>query len=130
MHRPIKDQGGSQIGAPKGDTSPYGQQVEMFWHLLDQGKYSNMTFVFASHDHLLYVDPAPSNPIGPFTGSVPNKGKPTFIVTGGAGAPLSACKNGTGKPGAFFHYLIVTVNGPNVTVNVVPLYGTTLCGSS
>ena len=129
MHRPIKDNGGSQIGAPKGDTSPYGQQVEAFRHLLDKGKYSNMTFVFASHDHLLYVDPAPSNATGPFTGSVPNKGKPTFIVTGGAGAPLSGCKGGTGKPGAFFHYLTVTVNGPNVTVNVVPLYGTTLCGS-
>lgn len=129
MHRPIKDKGDSQIGAPKGDTSPYGQQVQAFRHLLDQGKYSNMTFVFASHDHLLYVDPAPSNPNGPFTGSVPNKGAPVFIVTGGAGAPLSGCKKGKGKAGAFYHYLTVTVNGPNVTVNVVPLYGTTPCGS-
>jgi hypothetical protein len=129
MHRPIKDTGGSQIGAPKGDTSPYGQQVQAFRHLLDQGKYSNMTFVFASHDHLLYVDPAPSKPNGPFTGSVPNKGAPVFIVTGGAGAPLSGCKNGKGKAGAYYHYLTVTVNGSNVTVNVVPLYGTTPCGS-
>ncbi len=130
MHRPIKDKGGSQIGAPKGDTSDYGTQVEAFRHLLDQGKYPKMTFVFASHDHLLYVDPAQSNPTGPFTGSSPDKGKPVFIVTGGAGAPLSGCKNGKGgKPGAFFHYLTVTVNGPSVTVNVVPLYGTALCGS-
>ncbi|HEX7677777.1 MAG TPA: metallophosphoesterase [Thermoanaerobaculia bacterium] len=129
MHRPIKDKGGSQIGAPKGDTSPYGQQVQAFRHLLDQGTYSKMTFVFASHDHLLYIDPAPSNPNGPFTGSVPNKGKPVFIVTGGAGAPLSGCKNGKGKAGAYYHYLTVTVNGSNVTVNVVPLYGTTPCGS-
>jgi hypothetical protein len=130
MHRPIKDKGGSQIGAPKGDTSDYGTQVEAFRKVLDSTKYPKMTFVFASHDHLLYVDPAPSNPTGPFTGSSPNKGKPVFIVTGGAGAPLSGCKNGTGgKPGAFFHYLTVTVNGSSVTVNVVPLYGTTLCGS-
>jgi hypothetical protein len=130
MHRPIKDKGGSQIGAPKGDTSDYGTQVEAFRKLLDSTKYPKMTFVFASHDHLLYVDPASSNPTGPFTGSSPNKGKPVFIVTGGAGAPLSGCKNGTGgKPGAFFHYLTVTVNGSSVTVNVVPLYGTTLCGS-
>lgn len=130
MHRPIKDKGGSQIGAPKGDTSDYGTQVEAFRKLLDQGKYPKITFVFASHDHLLYVDPAPSNPTGPFTGSSPDKGKPVFIVTGGAGAPLSGCKNGKGgKPGAFFHYLTVTVNGASVTVNVVPLYGTTLCGS-
>jgi hypothetical protein len=130
MHRPIKDKGGSQIGAPKGTTSPYATQVQAFRHLLDQGKYSNMTFVFASHDHLLYVDPAPSKPNGPFTGSVPNKGEPVFIVTGGAGAPLSGCKKGgTGKPGAFYHYLSVTVNGSSVTVNVVPLYGTTPCGT-
>ncbi len=130
MHRPIKDKGGSQIGAPKGDTSDYGTQVETFRKLLDSAKYPKMTFIFASHDHLLYVDPAPSNPTGPFTGSAPNKGKPVFIVTGGAGAPLSGCKNGKGgKPGAFFHYLTVTVNGPSVTVNVVPLYGTALCGS-
>jgi len=129
MHRPIKDKGGSQIGGSKSDTSPYNQQVEAFRHLLDKGTYSNMTFVFASHDHLLYVDPEPSSLNGPFTGSVPNKGKPVFIVTGGAGAPLSGCKNGKGKAGAFFHYLSVTVNGSNVTVNVVPLYGMTPCGS-
>ncbi len=30
MHRPIKDKGGSQIGAAKGDTSPYATQVEAF----------------------------------------------------------------------------------------------------
>jgi len=130
MHRPIKDKGDSQIGAPKGTTTPYATQVQAFRHLLDQGKYSNMTFVFASHDHLLYVDPAQSNPNGPFTGNVPNKGAPVFIVTGGAGAPLSGCKkSGTGKPGSYFHYLSVTVNGSSVTVNVVPLYGTTPCGT-
>jgi hypothetical protein len=129
MHRPIKDKGDSQIGAPKADTD-YAAQIEAFRHLLDQGKYPKMTFVFASHDHLLYVDPAPSNPTGPFTGSSPNKGKPVFIVTGGAGAPLSGCKkSGKGKAGAFFHYMTVTVNGANVTVNVVPLYGTTPCAS-
>ncbi|MEA2163054.1 MAG: hypothetical protein QOK37_1181 [Thermoanaerobaculia bacterium] len=130
MHRPIKDKGGSQIGAPKGDTSDYGVQVEAFRHLLDKGKYPKMTFVFGSHDHLLYVDPTPSNPNGPFAGSSPNSGAPVFIVTGGAGAPLSGCKKGgKGKPGAFFHYTTVTVSGSSVTVNVVPLYGTTLCGS-
>jgi hypothetical protein len=130
MHRPVKDKGGSQIGAPKGDTSDYGTQVEAFRHLLDKAKYPKMTFVFASHDHLLYIDPAPANANGPFTGSSPNKEKPVFIVTGGAGAPLSGCKKGgKGKPGAFFHYMTVTVSGSSVTVNVVPLYGTTLCGS-
>jgi hypothetical protein len=130
MHRPIKDKGGSQIGAAKGDTSPYATQVEAFRKTLDSSSNSKITFVFASHDHLLYVDPSPSNANGPFTGSVPNSGKPVFIVTGGAGAPLSGCKKGKGgKPGAYFHYTTVTVNGSNVTVNVVPLYGTTLCAS-
>jgi len=130
MHRPIKDKGGSQIGAAKGDTSPYATQVQAFRKTLDASSNPKITFVFASHDHLLYVDPTPANANGPFTGSVPNSGKPTFIVTGGAGAPLSGCKNGKGgKPGSYFHYTTVTVNGSSVTVNVVPLYGTTPCGS-
>jgi hypothetical protein len=130
MHRPIKDKGGSQIGAAKGDTSPYATQVQAFRKTLDSSNNAKITFVFASHDHLLYVDPAPANANGPFTGSVPNSGKPVFIVTGGAGAPLSGCKNGkSGKPGSYYHYTTVTVNGSNVTVNVVPLYGTTPCGS-
>src|SRR5437763_4405938 len=87
MHRPIKDKGGSQIGAAKGDTSPYATQVQAFRKTLDSTN-KKITFVFASHDHLLYVDPAPANANGPFTGSVPHSGKPTFIVTGGADAPL------------------------------------------
>jgi hypothetical protein len=128
MHRPIKDKGGSQVGASKGDTSPYATQVQAFRKTLDSSNNSKITFVFASHDHLLYVDPTPANANGPFTGSVPNSGKPVFIVTGGAGAPLSGCKKGkSGKPGSYYHYTTVTVNGSSVTVNVVPLYGTTPC---
>jgi hypothetical protein len=130
MHRPIKDKGGSQIGAAKGDTSPYATQVQAFRKTLDSTNNSKITFVFASHDHLLYVDPPPANANGPFTGSVPNSGKPMFIVTGGAGAPLSKCKNGKGSnPGSYYHYTTVTVNGSAVTINVVPLYGTTPCSS-
>ena len=128
MHRPIKDKGGSQIGAAKGDTSPYATQVEAFRKTLNSSSNSKITFVFASHDHLLYVDPEPANANGPFTGSVPNSGKPVFIVTGGAGAPLSREYRGQERQaGSFFHYTTVTVNGSNVTVNVVPLYGTTPC---
>jgi hypothetical protein len=128
MHRPIRDTGGSQIGGAKGDTSPYATQVEAFRHLLDKSAYPKVTFVFASHDHLLYVDPAPASLAGPFTATSPTTGSPTFIVTGGAGAPLSGCKKGkSGKPGSYYHYLSVTVNGSSVTVNVVPLYGTTPC---
>jgi hypothetical protein len=55
-------------------------------------------------------------------------GEPTFIITGGAGAPLSGCdKGGTGKPGAYYHYLVVTVHREMVTVTPQPLYGTTPC---
>src|SRR4051812_15082605 len=129
MHRPIKDKGGSQIGGEKSGTSPDKQEGGGVRHLLRGGEEAEKNLLFAVSDHLVLVDPAPANPNGPFTGSVPNKGKPTFVVTGGAGAPLSGCKKGgAGKPGAYYHYTTVTVNGPNVTVNVVPLYGTTLCG--
>jgi hypothetical protein len=66
---------------------------------------------------------------GPFVRSVPATTNPTFIVTGGAGAPLTGCY-GTNQPaGSFFHYTTVAVDGANVTVSIDPLYGTTPCGA-
>ena len=44
--------------------------MQAFRKTLDSTNNPKITFVFASHDHLLYVDPAPANANGPFTGSV------------------------------------------------------------
>ena len=123
MHRPIHDDDSHQIGTTK--SNAYGQQVEAFRHSIDHGGYKKLLFVFASHDHRLYVFPARASLSATSPG---NGGEPAFLVTGGAGAPLAGCKKGgTGKPGAYYHYLSVSVNGGNVTITPVPLYGTTTC---
>ncbi len=126
MHRPIHDRGNShQIGNGKSDKTPYGKQIEAFRHAIDHGGYKKLLFVFASHDHLFDIYPANAKLSGTSPGS---GGEPTFIITGGAGAPLAKCSNGgIGKPGAYYHYISVTVAGANVTVAPVPLYGSMPC---
>jgi hypothetical protein len=128
MHRPIHDDNGSQIEATTLATD-YANRLTQFRSLIDTDAHPKVTFVFASHDHRLWVYPTPSNPNGPFTRSAPATGNPTFVVTGGAGAPLEGCKSGSTAqpPGAFFHYVTVAVDGANVTVSVNPLYGSTPC---
>jgi len=130
MHRPIHDDNGSQI-VPSTSGTDYANRLTQFRSLIDSTAHPKVTFVFASHDHRLFVYPPPSNPNGPFTRTVPTTGNPTFIVTGGAGAPLTGCKSGTtgGPAGSYFHYTTVAVDGTNVTVWVNPLYGTTPCGA-
>jgi Calcineurin-like phosphoesterase len=127
MHRPIIDDNYSQLSGPAG--TPYGARIEQFRSLLNGTAHPKVTFVFASHDHRFYVSPASSSPTGPFTSSGPTTSNPIFIVTGGAGAPLTGCKNGSGPAGSYFHYVTVDVDGANVTVNVNPLYGTTPCAT-
>jgi hypothetical protein len=73
-------------GEAKGDSA-YAQRLKAFRETLDTKANDKVTFVFASHDHLLYVYPETKNTTGPFRRSVPATKKPTFIVTGGAGAP-------------------------------------------
>ncbi len=129
MHRPIHDDNGSQIVATTPGTD-YANRLLQFTTLLDSNAHPKVTFVFASHDHRLYVYPPPANPNGPFTRSAPATTSPTFIVTGGAGAPLTGC-GGANKPaGSYYHYTTVAVDGANVTVTIDPLYGTTPCATS
>jgi hypothetical protein len=129
MHRPIHDDNGSQIVAPTAGTD-YANRLAQFCSLIDNAAHPKVTFVFASHDHRLFVYPTPSNPDGPFTRTAPATDNPTFIVTGGAGAPLTGCNGTTGPAGSYFHYMTVAVDGSNVTVSVNPLYGTTPCATS
>jgi hypothetical protein len=122
MHRPIRNDNFTRF-AVKGAAAEtdYGKRVAAFTSLIDSAAHPKVAFVFASHDHRLYIDPAPV----PLTQHVPLSGPPTFIVTGGAGAPLTGCP---GTPaGSYFHTIAVTVDGANVGVAVQPLYGTTPC---
>lgn len=123
MHRPIHDDNKSKLEPLRENTSDYAKRLTAFRELLEGTANPKVTFVFASHDHRLYVhDNAPLQRTSPTTK------KPTFIVTGGAGAPLSGCKDGT-PAGSYYHYMKVTVDGANVSVEAVPLYGTTPCGT-
>lgn len=77
----------------------------------------NLSYILASHEHLYY------NPLGrtgiepPPSRTDPSPEPPVYLVTGGAGAPLS------GKPeeGGFFHYLVVHVDGSRVSAELVRL---------
>jgi hypothetical protein len=67
--------------------------------------HSNVRYVLASHEHLFY-QPTKTDPPG------------TYLVSGGGGAPLAK--------GGYFHYLVFTVNGDQVTFQIVrPAAGTT-----
>src|SRR5882724_2705110 len=70
MHRPIHDDNGSQIVATTAGTD-YANRLAQFCALIDNNTHPKVTFVFASHDHRLFVYPTPSNLNGPFARSVP-----------------------------------------------------------
>jgi hypothetical protein len=76
-------------------------------------KYPKVSFVFASHEHLFYnYDPAGKlGQTGPFTRTDPSANGPSYLVTGGAGAPLNS-------HGGYYHYLTVDVNGATVTTTI------------
>lgn len=68
-------------------------------------KYRNVSYVFAGHEHM-YYDPQKALPLPPRKG-------PYYLVSGGAGAPLKPL------PGGFYHYLVFTVKGKDVTFDIV-----------
>jgi hypothetical protein len=76
-------------------------------------KYPKVSFVFASHEHLFYnYDPTGKlGQSGPFTRTDPSADGPSYLVTGGAGAPLNS-------HGGYYHYLTVTVDGAAVTATI------------
>jgi hypothetical protein len=113
MHRPLhglqsKDEIGpssvKQIATLRTLLAPAAGQT---W------KYPKVSFVFASHEHLFYnYDPTGKlGQSGPFTRTDPSPAGPSYLVTGGAGAPLNS-------HGGYFHYLTVTVDGARVTAAI------------
>jgi hypothetical protein len=89
MHRPIYAQrSSSRLAKPCRD---------LLENLFAQ--YPNVRYVMASHEHLFY-QPSTTNPPAP----------PSYVISGGAGAPLAA--------GGYYNYLVVTVNGNQVSFEV------------
>jgi DNA repair exonuclease SbcCD nuclease subunit len=74
-------------------------------------KYTNVSYVISGHEHI-YFNPqgGKTNPIAPPPVRTDPSQPPFYLVSGGAGAPLK--KN---NPGAFHHYLVITVDGNTVT---------------
>jgi hypothetical protein len=102
MHHPIKPK-----QADKGldtDTAKHLQQIF--------SKYSNISYVFASHEHL-YYNAETQDTTPPPNRTAPSKDPPYYLVSGGAGAHQAA--------GDFHNYLVVSVDGNNINVKMVKL---------
>lgn len=83
----------------------------------DTAKIPNLSVVFASHQHLFYFhDKDKPYQTGPFQRTDPAGVKPAYVVSGGAGAPLT--KKATPATGGYHNYLLVQVKGADVTVTV------------
>jgi len=78
------------------------------------GKYSKVSYVLAAHEHLYYNASGKKKTPDPWTGK-----PPIYLVTGGGGAPLDKCGKKAKNCREFYHYLVFTVDGPKVTVQVI-----------
>ena len=117
MHRPVRDDNHHRMKPDKQDKgTKYATRVNEFLDAINALKNPKVAYVFASHDHR-YFEATPGG-----------SGATGFLISGGAGAPLSGCPD---KPrsGAYYHYLRVDVNGADVKVTVVPINGRTPCGA-
>lgn len=74
-------------------------------------KYKNISYVLASHQHLFYNPQEESNvtTVKPFKAGEPTR----FLVSGGAGAAMYGH-----SANVFHHYLIIEVDGDNVSVTI------------
>jgi hypothetical protein len=108
------------VGSLKSGTSDLCHELSQpsatnFQNIVAQHK--NVAFVIASHDHLYYNPQNPNNvTVGPahFSGS-----PPSYVVSGGAGAPLA--KFNPAYSGSMYNYLRFTVTGGIVTTQIVPI---------
>jgi Calcineurin-like phosphoesterase len=107
MHHPIMP--------AKSSSGLYGPNASDLQALFQS--YPNVSYVIAAHEHLYFnatgtglTDPAPSGP--------------SYVITGGAGAPLDNCPDSaTTNCVSSNHYLVFRVDGDAVTLelNQIPL---------
>ena len=108
MHHPIKPaKKGSRLNKENAD------ELEALF-----AKYPNVSYVIAAHEHLYYN--ASGNTLNPAPRTDPSSGGPTYVVSGGAGAPLDSCPVPVSPNcSATYHYLVFQVNGDKVDAQVV-----------
>jgi hypothetical protein len=119
MHRPMLPKSGG-VGL---DAASTAKLKAIF------AKYKNIAYVIAAHEHLYFnaltsddsPPPCLSQPMCPETGNCP----PFYLVSGGAGAPLSGDKDeeeeeaGEFDPDAFHNYLVFQVSANAVKATLV-----------
>ena len=79
-----------------------------------QNEHGNIKFVLASHEHEFYN---PQDPDNFTTIGLDNADFPYYLVSGGAGAPMSHL-NDPEHPGEFYHYLVFDVDGSDISVTI------------
>jgi hypothetical protein len=83
--------------------------------------YSNVSYVIAAHEHLYYN--ASGSTLDPADRDDPSRQGPTYLVSGGAGAPLDSCPGSAGANCmAHHHYLAFEVDGNTVKVQVIRVH--------
>ena len=76
--------------------------------------YKNVSYVMSGHEHMYFNPQGPKDQFTPPPARTDPAQPPTYLISGGAGAPLK--KN---TPGSFFHYLVFTVNGDQMTPSLI-----------
>lgn len=109
MHHPIKP-AKSSAGLNAADA----QQLQQLF-----AQYQNVSYVIAAHEHLYYNATGKTEALADRVD--PSSNGPSYVVTGGAGAPLEkTCPGKAGsRCGLFHHYLRFEVNGATVKAKVV-----------
>jgi hypothetical protein len=84
------------------------------------GKYPNVSYVIAAHEHLFFN--ATGTTLKLADRQDPSTTGPSYVVSGGAGAPLESCPGSAGANcSSFNHYLVFEVDGDTVKAQVVPV---------
>lgn len=76
--------------------------------------YKNVSYVISGHEHMYFNPQGPNDQFTPPPARTDPSQPPTYLVSGGAGAPLKS-----NTPGSFFHYLVFTVNGNQITPSLI-----------
>jgi 3',5'-cyclic AMP phosphodiesterase CpdA len=116
MHRPIFATPGHSDDALGPPSGPLLQAL-----LQSYSQFPNLSFVFAGHQHLFYANTATPYATT-FTRTDPAVAPPLFLISGGAGACLAG--SATPTTGGFYNFLVVKVDGAQVTVTVQNLGST------
>jgi hypothetical protein len=110
MHHPIK---------PAKSSSGLNQANAAALEALFQ-KYPNVSYVIAAHEHLYYN--ATGSTLQPADREDPSQQGPSYLVSGGAGAPLDNCPGAGANCMSHHHYLVFDVDGNTVKVQVVRVH--------